>query len=89
MLYTAFIISFMKNPRSHLWDIDSTQARELQSRLSLDVVRCNDGIDLKLIAGIDVSVSRYSRIGRAAVVVLSYPEAVHRGCTGTGKQSIN
>jgi deoxyribonuclease V len=74
MLYTAFIISFMKTPRSHLWDIDSNQARDLQSRLSLDVVRCNAGIDLKLIAGIDVSASRYSRVGRAAVVVLSYPE---------------
>jgi len=35
---------------------------------------CNDKMNIKLIAGIDVSVSRYSRTGRAAVVVLNYPD---------------
>jgi len=62
----------MKTPHSHPWDLDSSQARELQSRLSCEVIRCNGGMNVKLIAGIDVSVSRFSRAGRAAVVVLDY-----------------
>ena len=74
MRHAAHIISFMRIPRSHSWDLDTKQARELQSRLSFKVIRCNSGMNVKLIAGIDVSVSRLSKAGRAAVVVLSYPE---------------
>jgi len=72
MRYAAFIISFMKNPYSHPWNLNSSQARELQTRLSNEVIRHNCSRDFKLIAGIDVSVSRFSRSGRAAVVVLDY-----------------
>jgi len=72
MRYAAFIISFMKTPHSHLWDLDSRQARELQSRLSNEVIRYKSEMDVKLIAGIDVSVSRFCKAGRAAVVVLDY-----------------
>ena len=73
MRYAAFIISFMKTPRSHPWDLDSRQARKLQSKLSDEVIRVNSDMDIKLIAGIDISASRFSRAGRAAVVVLDYP----------------
>jgi len=73
MQHTALIISFMKTPRSHPWDLDASQARQLQVKLSREVIRRNAGPDVRLIAGIDVSVSRFSRTGRAAVVVLDYP----------------
>jgi len=63
----------MKTPHAHPWNLDSSQARELQIRLSNDVIRYTCGTDVKLIAGVDVSVSRFSRAGRAAVVVLEYP----------------
>jgi deoxyribonuclease V len=72
MRHAALIISFMKTPHSHPWDLDSRQARELQCRLSNEVIRFNSSMDIKLIAGIDVSASRFSRAGRAAVVVLNY-----------------
>jgi deoxyribonuclease V len=64
----------MKIPPCHRWDLDASQARELQVKLSRKVMRCNDKMNIKLIAGIDVSVSRYSRTGRAAVVVVNYPD---------------
>jgi len=64
----------MKTPPCHRWDLDVSQARELQVKLSRKVMCCNDKMNIKLIAGIDVSVSRYSRTGRAAVVVLNYPD---------------
>jgi len=64
----------MRIPHSHPWDLDTNQARELQSKLSHKVIRCNRGINIRLIAGIDISISRFSKAGRAAVVVLNYPD---------------
>jgi len=72
MPHIAFIISFMENGLSHAWDLDITQARDLQKKLSHEVIRYNPGLHPRLIAGIDVSISRFSKVGRAAVVVLSY-----------------
>jgi deoxyribonuclease V len=85
MQCAAFIISFMKTPHSHPWDVDSSQARELQRRLSFEVIRCKGDMNIKLIAGIDVSVSRLSRAGRAAVVVLDYRSLeLHEVCVAEG-----
>jgi deoxyribonuclease V len=71
--HTAFIISFMKIPPCHSWDLDVRQARLLQTQLSRKIVRGRDDANVGMIAGIDVSISRYSRRGRAALVVLDYP----------------
>jgi deoxyribonuclease V len=73
MSRTAFIISFMKIPPCHRWDLDIRQARDLQVQLSSKVIRHHGSKNIGLIAGIDVSVSRFSRTGRAAIVVLNYP----------------
>ena len=45
----------------------------MQTRLACRVIRSKTNIRPQTIGGIDVSVSRFSRLGRAAVVVLSYP----------------
>ncbi|MGA2367833.1 MAG: deoxyribonuclease V [Dehalococcoidia bacterium] len=73
MKYPAAIISFMKIPVLHGWDLTTAEARELQARLACRVIRRKTGIRPQTIGGIDVSVSRFSRLGRAAVVVLNYP----------------
>jgi len=62
----------MKTPHSHAWNLNTNQARELQIKLSREIIRHNCDMNINLIAGIDVSVSRFSRAGRAAVVVLDY-----------------
>jgi len=73
MQYPAIIISFMEIEGMHGWDLKPPEARLLQEMLAGNVVRSNIAIRPQTIAGIDVSVSRFSRTGRAAVVVLSYP----------------
>ena len=59
----------------HSWDIGITEARSLQSDLATRVARslCFSG-NPRYIAGADLSVDRVRGRGRAAVVVLSYPE---------------
>lgn len=64
----------MKINSLHAWDISPAEARELQNRMSGRVNRSKQSIILTKIAGIDVSVSRFSHQGRAAIVVLSYPQ---------------
>jgi len=72
MQHAAFIISFMRIPHCPAWDLDTSQARELQVKLSHKVIRCQQNLNINLIAGIDVSISRFSKAGRAVVVVLDY-----------------
>lgn len=73
MQYPAIIISFMKIEGMHGWDLKPAEARLLQEMLAVKVVRSNAAFRPKTIGGIDVSASRFSKTGRAAVVVLSYP----------------
>lgn len=55
------------------WDVTTAEARQLQERLAGTVVRTGTVPALHTVAGIDVSVNRWTKTGRAAVVVLDYP----------------
>ncbi|MDD5313262.1 MAG: endonuclease V, partial [Dehalococcoidia bacterium] len=57
----------------HPWKLSTDEARKIQLKLASSVICEYCGIKPKLIAGVDVSVSRFSRHGRAAVTILAYP----------------
>jgi deoxyribonuclease V len=63
----------MRLRRIHDWNLTTTEAKNLQNRLALDVCRTGSVIEPRYIAGIDVSVNRFKKTGRAAVVILDYP----------------
>jgi deoxyribonuclease V len=63
----------MKGSLAHPWDMSTRQACEVQRKLAQSVIKYNDNFSPRTVAGIDVSVARFSRAGRAAVAVLSYP----------------
>ncbi len=58
--------------RLHDWQVTTTEAIEIQTKLAGRVSRTGN-IDPQLIAGVDISVDRLSGTGTGAVVVLSYP----------------
>ncbi len=59
----------------HDWDISTTEAGRLQRDLASSVVRSRCLFRVpRYIAGIDVAVDRLRNLGRAAVVVVSFPE---------------
>ena len=64
----------MKVLKLHPWQIDGTQARSIQSSLAAKVSRKSDGLNPRLIAGMDISAPKADGMAKAAVVVLSYPE---------------
>ncbi len=55
----------------HRWDVSAAEAVAIQRRLAGQVVRENRLGPVKTVAGVDVSF--HNDLGRAAVVVLSYP----------------
>lgn len=57
----------------HRWDVTPGRAREIQKALATEVLRSGDVPDVRLVAGIDVSVRWWEKKGTAAVVVLDYP----------------
>jgi deoxyribonuclease V len=71
----------MENSAMHAWDISPAQARALQNEMAGFVDRSQRKARLRKVAGIDVSISRFSHSGRAAVVVLSYPSLELIDCT--------
>ena len=74
VLHSAIIISHMGKGLLPGWDCDIKEARNLQTELSHKVACFNRNLSPCIIAGIDVSIARFSKAGRAAVVALSYPE---------------
>jgi deoxyribonuclease V len=57
----------------HAWTTDISEAKKTQIELAGEVSRAGSVKDPRLIAGVDISVDRFSGTGTAAVVVLSYP----------------
>ena len=70
---TAIIITSMENCPGDHWNLTIAEARTLQNELSARVIRRGSVLNPRFIAGIDVSVSRFSKLGRASVVVLENP----------------
>ncbi|AGG06204.1 MULTISPECIES: deoxyribonuclease V [Dehalococcoides] len=64
----------VKIKKLHNWDMTPTEAILLQRELAQKVSACGTLSSISLVAGADVWHSRTSGMGRAAVVVLSYPD---------------
>jgi deoxyribonuclease V len=59
---------------THAWNLSPTEAVKLQKELAASA-RCEDDLGpVRTIAGVDVSMNRFSPDGFAAIVVLSVPE---------------
>ncbi len=58
----------------HSWQINSTEALELQRRLATQVLRNSEVIEPRFIAGVDIAVGKANGLATAAIVVLNYPE---------------
>jgi deoxyribonuclease V len=56
------------------WDVTTAEARDIQTRLASLVVAQGAPEKVRLVAAADISVERFGRRARGAVVVLSYPE---------------
>ena len=56
------------------WRVSTARAREIQQELAPRIIRSGKAAKLEFIAGADISVNRFAKTGKAAVVVLSYPE---------------
>jgi deoxyribonuclease V len=74
------IISIMKINQSTQWQVNTQQALLLQERLSKKVVSYGEVLSPRYIAGVDLSVCRFQQHGRAAIVVLSYPDMRQTEC---------
>jgi deoxyribonuclease V len=64
----------MKVNRLHSWQLSTSQAIEMQHRLSTQVSRNSELIAPHFIAGVDISVGKAQEMATGSVVVLSYPE---------------
>jgi deoxyribonuclease V len=59
--------------RHHAWTTDTSEALEIQRKLAGKISRFGNITNIKLVAGVDISVDRDGKQGRAAVVILNYP----------------
>ena len=58
----------------HSWQVNPSQALDLQLKLASQVSRSNEVANPKFIAGVDISVDQAHGVATGAVVVLNYPE---------------
>jgi len=64
----------MKYIRRHSWQVTTARAIEIQKMLAGEVSKTGSISAPRYIAGVDISVNRFSKTGAGAVVVLSYPD---------------
>lgn len=64
----------MKVNSLHSWQVNPSQALDLQLKLASQVSRSNEVASPQFIAGVDISVDRARGVATGAVVVLNYPE---------------
>lgn len=57
----------------HSWNVTPARAIEIQKELSGKISRTGNITTPRLIAGVDISVNKWTKTGTGAVVVLSYP----------------
>ncbi len=63
----------MKITQCHSWQVTPAQAIEIQKNLAGEVSTTGNIKAPRYIAGVDISVNRFSKTGTGAVVVLNYP----------------
>lgn len=69
----------------HPWDVDYASARKIQERLRGKIVRRGGPVNVRLIAGADVSYDKSDDRFYAAVVVMSFPQlSIIEEVTATG-----
>jgi len=75
----------MKIQALHDWNLPINQAISLQRHLSSQVIKEGGVVSPRYIAGVDMSLDRFTNTGTAAVVVLSWPQmALEEVQTATG-----
>jgi deoxyribonuclease V len=58
----------------HSWQVTTAEAKAIQLELASEVSRVGNVDSPHLIAGVDISVNRWTGTGQGAVVVLNYPD---------------
>jgi deoxyribonuclease V len=64
----------MRIEHRHGWKVTTAEAKAIQLEIAPEISRKGNILKPRFIAGIDVSVNRWEKRGRAAVVVLSWPD---------------
>jgi deoxyribonuclease V len=64
----------VKAQNLHGWQVSISQAMTIQRQLAKLVSTRDEVSDVRFVAGVDISVRDATSVGRAAAVVLSYPE---------------
>ena len=65
---------YMEIVHLHDWHVGLARAVEIQKELAARVSRVGTLTGPRFIAGVDISVNRWSKTGTGAVVILNYPE---------------
>jgi deoxyribonuclease V len=57
----------------HSWQVTAAGAIEIQKELAGEISRVGNIPNIQFVAGVDISVNRWTKTGTGAVVILSYP----------------